>query len=307
MSLNPTTDDLRAEIRAILKDANLEETAVKKVRLQLEQNLSCDLSSRKKEVDNLVMQYVNSQASSNSEGEEEGEDGDYADNGGKKGPKKAAGRKSKPSKSSDYEVDEDEDEGEEEDEDDDDEDYSEDEKPKGGRKSGTGKRGTPGKRGPAPKKKKRTSDSEESGSGEDEEEQGSDEDYSPQKGAKGAKGAKGKKRKDNSDSDSDEDWKQAKKPKAKGKAAPAGGAKKSRTGFTRPYTLSADLAALCGAESLPRHEVVKKIWTIIKERNLYDPKNKQFAICDAQLQKVIGVKRFRTFGMLKYLKPHFKD
>ncbi|XP_052865833.1 nucleolin [Anopheles cruzii] len=312
MSLNPTTDDLRAEIRVILKDANLEETAVKKVRLQLEQNLKCDLSARKKEVDNLVMQYVNSQASSDGEGgEEEDEDADYADNGGKKGPKKVPARKSKPGKSSDYEEDQDDGEDEEEGEDDDDDDdYSEDEKPKGGRKSGSGKRGTPGKRGPTPKKKKRTSDSEESGSGdddEDDEEEGSDEDYRPQKGAKGAKGAKGKKRKDNSDSDSDEDWKQAKKPKAKGKAAPAGGAKKKRTGFTRPYTLSADLAALCGAESLPRHEVVKKIWTIIKERNLYDPKNKQFAICDAQLQKVIGVKRFRTFGMLKYLKPHFTD
>lgn len=78
-------------------------------------------------------------------------------------------------------------------------------------------------------------------------------------------------------------------------------------GFTRPYTLSPDLAALMGAEALPRHEVVKKVWAIIKERNLYDPKNKQFAICDPELHKVMGVKRFRTFGMLKFLKPHFLD
>lgn len=69
--------------------------------------------------------------------------------------------------------------------------------------------------------------------------------------------------------------------------------------------LSPELASLMGEETLPRHEVVKKVWALIKERNLYDPKNKQFAICDADLLKVIGVKRFRTFGMMKYLQPHF--
>lgn len=292
MSKNPTKAELKAEIRSILKDANLEETAAKKVRLQLEENLKCDLSNRKKEVDDLVMDYVNSQASSGEEEDEE--DDDYDDKKQKKGGRKAKGN-------SDYEEDEEE---EDDDENDDDEDYSEEEKPKG-RKSG-GKRGTPAKRGPAPKKKKRTAASEDESDGsEDDEEEGSDEDYKPQKGAKGAKGGKagGKKRKNDSDSDSDEDWKQEKPAKAKKGAA---GAKKGKaSGYTRPYTLSADLAALCGAESLPRHEVVKKIWAIIKERNLYDPKNKQFAICDADLQKVIGVKRFRTFGMLKYLKPHF--
>lgn len=79
------------------------------------------------------------------------------------------------------------------------------------------------------------------------------------------------------------------------------------TAFTRPLTLSPALAALMGAESLPRHEVVKKVWAIIKERNLYDPKNKQYAVCDDELHKIMGVKRFRTFGMLKYLKTHFTD
>lgn len=70
-------------------------------------------------------------------------------------------------------------------------------------------------------------------------------------------------------------------------------------------TLSKELAALVGQESMARHEVVKKMWAIIKEKNLYDPNNKQFAVCDDALFKVIGVKRFRTFGMMKYLKNHF--
>ncbi|KAF4532608.1 hypothetical protein B566_EDAN014853 [Ephemera danica] len=83
--------------------------------------------------------------------------------------------------------------------------------------------------------------------------------------------------------------------------------KRGGGGYTRAYTLSPELAAVVGQDSMARHEVVRKIWSIIKERNLYDPKNKQFAICDDELLKVFGVKRFRTFGMMKYLKNHFID
>lgn len=273
----PTKDDLRKEIATILKDANLEETAAKKVRLQLEANLKCDLSARKKEVDDLVMEYVNAQDESGEEDEED-DDEEEEEESPKKNSKKPAAKKKAAS----------------DDEEDEEEEDSEDDKKK------KGKRGAPAKRSAPAKKKKRGSDSEEESEGED----ASDDDYKPNKGAKGKKGGAGRKKK-GSDSDSDEDWKKS-KPKAKKAATP--GAKKGKgTGFTRPYNLSPELAAICGAEALPRHEVVKKVWTIIKERNLYDPKNKQYAICDSELQKVIGVKRFRTFGMLKYLKPHFLD
>lgn len=274
----PTKDELRKEIATILKDANLEETAAKKVRLQLEASLKCDLSARKKEVDDLVMEYVNAQDES---GEEDEEDDEEEEESPKKNSKKPAAKKKAAS-----EDDEEEDEEEEED--------SEDDKKK------KGKRGAPAKRSAPPKKKKRGSDSEE-----ESEDDASDDDYKPNKGAKGKKAGGGRKKKGGSDSDSDDDWK---KPKTKAKKAAGGGAKKGKgTGFTRPYNLSPELAAVCGADALPRHEVVKKVWAIIKERNLYDPKNKQYAICDAELQKVIGVKRFRTFGMLKYLKQHFLD
>lgn len=74
---------------------------------------------------------------------------------------------------------------------------------------------------------------------------------------------------------------------------------------SRLCKLSSELAAICGADMLPRQDVITKVWAFIKDRNLYDPKNGQYVICDSELQKVIGVKRFRTFGMLKYLKPHF--
>lgn len=113
------------------------------------------------------------------------------------------------------------------------------------------------------------------------------------------------------DGGDDSDFEVTKKKKAaaskKKKAGGAAGGPRKSTGFTRAYNLSPELSSLMGAESLPRHEVVKKVWSIIKERNLYDPKNKQYAICDDELMKVMKVKRFRTFGMLKHLKPHFLD
>ena len=48
---------------------------------------------------------------------------------------------------------------------------------------------------------------------------------------------------------------------------------------------------------MPRHEVVKKLWAVIKERELQDPANKQYAICDDQLLKVIG--KFVAVSSLK--------
>ncbi|XP_066587432.1 uncharacterized protein Non2 isoform X2 [Prorops nasuta] len=248
----------------ILKDADLATMSAKKVRQQIEQKLDIDLTERKKEVDDLVMECLQ----------------DKQDSGKKK--KKAASEESE--------------DGEEEDEEASEEEEEEEEK-------------KPAKRGPPKKtpnkRKKGSSDDEESASDDD----ASDEEYSPKKQKstpkKNKPGKKGKKK--GSDSDSDEDW-------GKHKKAPGGGAKKGGTakkagggGYTRPLTLSPELAAIVGAEQMARHEVVKKIWSIIKERNLYDPKNKQYAICDDELMKVVGVKRFRTFGMMKYLKNHFVD
>ncbi|XP_059610643.1 uncharacterized protein LOC132257663 [Phlebotomus argentipes] len=243
-------EKLRTEINAILKDADLSVMSAKKVRQTLEEKLNCNLSARKKEVDELVMDFVNSKDNNDASGSEE-------------------------------------------------EDESEEEAPKRG-----AKRPPPTKKPVAKKRGGDSSDESESGG-----EEASDDDYKPQKNSAKKGAPKGKRKKDDSESDSDEDWKAPKKaPKKAGAAAASTGKGKGRgTGFTRAYTLSPELAALMGAEALPRHEVVKKMWAMIKERNLYDPKNKQYAICDNDLIKVIGVKRFRTFGMLKYLREHFLD
>ncbi|KAK7871515.1 hypothetical protein R5R35_010230 [Gryllus longicercus] len=248
-------EDLRKEITAILKDADLTTMSAKKVRQQVEEKLDVDLTDRKKEIDDLVMECL-----------QEKQDGKGKDNSKKKN-----------SKDDDEEEDEEEEDEEEEEE-------EEEEKPKP--KRGGGKK-------PAKRAKKGSSEESDEGSDDD----ASDEEYSPSKKSKGGakKGKPAAKKKKGSDSDSDEDW-------AKPRKSGGGGG-----GYTRAYNLSPELAAVVGQDSMARHEVVRKVWAIIKERNLYDPKNKQFAICDDELMKVFGVKRFRTFGMMKYLKNHFLD
>ncbi|XP_015585540.1 upstream activation factor subunit spp27 [Cephus cinctus] len=259
---NISKDELRKEITAILKDADLTTMSAKKVRQQIEDKMGIDLTERKKEVDDLVMECLQEKPEGN------------------KKKKKAASEESEDNEEEEEEASEEEEEEEEK---------------------------KPAKRGPIKKNKskrskKGSSDDEESASDDD----ASDEEYSPKKAKSTPKktkpGKKGKKK--GSDSDSDEDWTKNKKSTG----SPKKGAPKGKGGgYTRAITLSPDLAAVVGAEQMARHEVVKKIWSIIKERDLYDPKNKQFAICDDELMKVIGVKRFRTFGMMKYLKHHFVD
>ncbi len=149
-----------------------------------------------------------------------------------------------------------------------------------------GKRGA--RRG-APKRKKRTrygsseSSTEESSSGEE---------WGKSRYKKKGSQAGAKRRKRAADdSDSDSDYKPEKKRGGGG-------------GFTKPMKLSEELADIVGKDVAPRGEVVKQMWAYIKENNLQDPKNKQFAKCDEKLMKVIGEKRFRCFSMAKFLNDH---
>jgi len=210
---------LRKTITAILEDADLDTVSAKKVRQQVEAQLKVDLTDRKKEVDDLVMEIVEEKQEANK---------------------------------------------------------SEDESDEGEKKSAKAKRGRATKN--------------------DDSDGASDDEYEPE----------GKKSKGKRGSDSDEDFGKGKKKKTAAKAKGAG-AKKGGTGYTKVCTLSPELSLVMGEPAMARHEVVKKMWSIIKENNLYDPKNKQFAICDDKLLAVFGVKRFRTFGMMKYLKNHFVD
>ncbi|KAL7732649.1 hypothetical protein ACLKA6_013575 [Drosophila palustris] len=246
-----SSTQLRTEIQAVLKDADLSTISAKRVREQVEAKLKCSLLSRKKEFDKIVMEVINEQQEEEDEDDDDGKDPDAA-----------------PQDDSEASEEEEEEVA-----------SSSEEETKKKKKPAPKKRPQPTKHKVSTKKKRKTLNADDSGT--------------------------------ESDAGSDSDYEVVKKPTPKKKAAKSGGAAggtgRKSTGFTRAYNLSPELSALMGADSLPRHEVVKKVWAIIKERDLYDPKNKQFAICDDELMKVMKIKRFRTFGMLKHLKPHFLD
>ncbi|CAD5111553.1 DgyrCDS852 [Dimorphilus gyrociliatus] len=113
---------------------------------------------------------------------------------------------------------------------------------------------------------------------------------------------KKKKNQSDSDWDGDDDDEAPKKPKAKPKKKAAATtndkpekAVKKKTGYNADLVLSEALAKVVGAEKLPRSEVVKRMWGYVKEKNLQDPRNKQFTLCDDALQEVFGKFPFMIF------------
>merc|ERR1719198_1841943 len=62
--------------------------------------------------------------------------------------------------------------------------------------------------------------------------------------------------------------------------------KKAGKGIFAPKTLSPALAAICGAKTLPRTEVTKKIWVYIKKNSL---NNGRIIKPDAKLKTIFPV------------------
>lgn len=65
-------------IIAILQKADLTQMSAKKVRVQLEEKLSCSLINRKKEIDTLVMEFVNAKNEKDVKSESESSDNEVA-------------------------------------------------------------------------------------------------------------------------------------------------------------------------------------------------------------------------------------
>jgi len=252
-------DELKKEIQAILKDADLDNTSAKKVRLELQEKLDCDLTDRKKEVDALVMEVIDEQTQDDEE-EAEDEEEEEEEEEEVKPRKKAAPKRRAPSESgSEYE----------EPSDGGGSDYEPDEPVKVSKAKKT-----------KTSKKKFGSDDESSG-----EEWG---------GAKKKKKSQSKKKAKGSEDD-DSDYEKPKKKKRK-----AGG-------YCNPLRLSADLADIVGEGDKSRGEVVKLMWKYIKDNDLQDPKNRTMVKCDDKLSKIIPTKKFRGFGMAKFLKDHMSN
>jgi len=97
-------------------------------------------------------------------------------------------------------------------------------------------------------------------------------------------------------------------PEAKAKTAgktvspPKSGA--APNALQKPLQPSPDLAAVVGAEPLPRGGAVSKVWHYIKANNLQNPQNKREIVADDRLRKVFGKDKVTMFEMNKYLAQH---
>ncbi|WRX15776.1 SWIB/MDM2 domain - like 6 [Theobroma cacao] len=75
-------------------------------------------------------------------------------------------------------------------------------------------------------------------------------------------------------------------------------------GFTKLCSLSPQLQAFIGEPELARTEVVKRLWTYIREKNLQDPKNRRNILCDQSLHAIFRVNTINMFQMNKALSKH---
>ena len=104
-------------------------------------------------------------------------------------------------------------------------------------------------------------------------------------------------------------------PKKAPAKAPAKGAKKAtakkggpaNAAFMAPLSLSADLAKVVGGDSMPRTEIIKKIWDYIKANDLQDSKNRRMINADDKLKVVFGGKaQVSMFELAKIVNNHVK-
>ncbi|KAL0450300.1 UNVERIFIED_CONTAM: Upstream activation factor subunit spp27 [Sesamum latifolium] len=90
-----------------------------------------------------------------------------------------------------------------------------------------------------------------------------------------------------------------KRPRKKKEVKKRGGG-----GFTKLCSLSPELQKFTGVPELARTEVVKQLWSYIRENNLQDPSNRRNIICDDTLRNLFGVDTIDMFQMNKALAKH---
>ncbi|MCX7959963.1 MAG: SWIB/MDM2 domain-containing protein [Burkholderiales bacterium] len=94
---------------------------------------------------------------------------------------------------------------------------------------------------------------------------------------------------------------------AKKKAKKAAKKRKPNAAFMKPMTPDATLAAVIGANAMPRTEVTKKIWAYIKKNGLQDKKNKRLINADDKLKPLFGGKSSVTmFELTRLVNKHLK-
>ena len=98
--------------------------------------------------------------------------------------------------------------------------------------------------------------------------------------------------------------KTARGKRASRKTSKDGAPKTPRKSTGKPLTPSAALAAVVGAEPLPRTEVIKKMWDYIKANGLQDATNKRAINADARLLPIFGKPQVTMFELAKVVGPH---
>lgn len=76
------------------------------------------------------------------------------------------------------------------------------------------------------------------------------------------------------------------------------------TSFMKELKPSPALAAVVGADPLPRTEVIKRLWDYIKDHGLQNPANKRNILCDDKLKAVMGKDEVTMFEMSRLVGPH---
>jgi len=83
-------------------------------------------------------------------------------------------------------------------------------------------------------------------------------------------------------------------------------ARKPNAAFMKPLTPSSELAAVIGAQAVPRTEVIKKVWDYIKQHNLQDAANRRNINADTKLRAVFGKDQVTMFELTKLVNAHLK-
>lgn len=107
--------------------------------------------------------------------------------------------------------------------------------------------------------------------------------------------------------------KKAKKPakkaakKAAKKPAKKKTARKPNAAFMKPVQPNETLAAIVGANPMPRTELTKKLWAYIKKNGLQDKKNRRMINADDKMKKLFGGKaQASMFDLTKFASKNLK-
>lgn len=95
----------------------------------------------------------------------------------------------------------------------------------------------------------------------------------------------------------------ARKSATKETAAPAK-KRAPNAAFMKAMKPSESLAAIIGAEPVPRTQVTKKVWEYIKANKLQDPAKKTMINADAKLKVIFDKPQVSMFEMTKLINAH---